>query len=75
LYDLSLLEKPAILAVNKIDLLTDEEKKKIKVNLDMPSVKISALTGVGIKELLNIISRKLEKGKLQEKEEIKIGAF
>ena len=75
LYDLSLLEKPAILALNKIDLLPDKEKKKIKVNLDLPSVKISALTGVGIKELLNIISRELEKGRLQEKGEVKIGAF
>jgi GTP-binding protein len=75
LYDLSLLEKPAILALNKIDLLTDEEKKKIKVNLDMPSVKISALTGEGIQELLNMISRQLEKIKIQEKKEIKIGAF
>jgi GTP-binding protein len=75
LYDLSLLEKPAILALNKIDLLTDKEKKRLKVNLDLPSIKISALTGVGIKELLNIISRELEKGKLQEKGEIKIGAF
>ena len=75
LYDLSLLEKPAILALNKIDLLTDKEKKKLKANLNIPSVKISALTGVGIKELLNIISRELEKGRLQEKGEIKIGAF
>ncbi len=75
LYDPSLLEKPSIAVLNKIDLLTDKEKKKIKVNLDIPSIKISALTGEGIKELLNIISRKLEKGKLQEKEEIKIGAL
>lgn len=75
LYDLSLLEKPSILALNKIDLLTDKEKKKIKVNLNMPSIKISALTGEGIKELLNMISRQLEKIKMQEKEEIKIGAF
>ena len=75
LYDLSLLEKPAILALNKIDLLTDKEKKKIKINLDMPSVKISAVAGEGIKELLNMISRQLEKIKMQEKEEIKIGAF
>ncbi len=59
LYDLSLLEKPAILALNKIDLLTEKEKKRLKANLDIPSVKISALTGVGIKELLNIISREL----------------
>ena len=75
LYDLSLLEKPAILALNKIDLLPDKEKKKIKVNLDLPSVKISSLTGVGIKELLNMISRQLVKIKIQEKKEIKIGAF
>jgi GTP-binding protein len=75
LYDVSLLEKPAILALNKIDLLPDKEKEKIKVNLDMPSVKTSSLTGVGIKELLNMISRQLVKIKIQEKEEIKIGAF
>lgn len=75
LYDLSLLGKPSILALNKIDLLTDKEKKKIKVNLNMPSIKISALVGEGIKELLNMISRQLEKIKIQEKEEIKIGAF
>jgi len=74
LYDLSLLEKPSIAVLNKIDLLADKEKKKIKVNLDMPSVKISALTGEGVKELLNMISRQIEKIKIQEKEEIKIGA-
>ena len=75
LYDLSLLEKPSILALNKIDLLADKERKKLKVNLDLPSMKISALTGEGIKELLNMISRQLEKIKILVKEEIKIGAF
>ena len=73
LYDLSLLEKPAILALNKIDLMTDKEKKKIKLILDVPGIKISALTGEGIKELLNMISRQLEKVKVQEKEEIRLG--
>lgn len=75
LYDLSLLEKPAILALNKIDLLTEKEKKRLKANLNTPSVKISALTGEGVKELLNMISRQLEKIKVREKEEIKIGAL
>jgi GTP-binding protein len=75
LYDLSLLEKSAILALNKIDLLTDKEREKIKIDLDIPSIKISALTGAGIKELLNMISRQLEKIKIQENEEIKIGAL
>ncbi len=75
LYDLSLLEKPSIIALNKTDLLTDKEKKKIKVNLDLPSVKISAVTGAGIKELLNFISRELDKGRVRKKEKIKTGVF
>lgn len=75
LYDLSLLEKPGVLALNKIDLLTDGQKRKLKFDLNMPSVKISAVTGAGIKELLNLVSRELEKGKLREEEKIKIGAF
>jgi len=75
LYDLSLLKKPSILALNKVDLLTEEDKKKLKLNLDTPIVKVSALSGEGIKELLEVISLELEKVKLKEKEEIKIGTF
>jgi GTP-binding protein len=75
LYDISLLEKPSILALNKIDLLTDKDRGKLKIGLGTPVVKISALTGVGIKELLRVIDLELEKVKLKEKGEIKIGTF
>jgi GTP-binding protein len=75
LYDLSLLEKPAILALNKIDLLTEKDKKRLKLELGLPLVKLSALTGEGIEKLLDCINQELEKVKLREKGEIKIGTF
>ncbi|HEX9913253.1 MAG TPA: GTPase ObgE [candidate division Zixibacteria bacterium] len=75
LYDLSLLEKPAILALNKIDLLTEKDKKRLKLELGLPLVKLSALTGEGIEKLLDCINQELEKVKLREKGEIKIGTY
>jgi len=75
LYDISLLKKPSVLALNKVDLLTDEDVNKLKLNLDTPIVKVSALTGEGIDKFLNIIIKELEKVKLKKKEEIKIGTF
>jgi GTP-binding protein len=75
LYDLSLLEKPAVLALNKIDLLTEKDKKRLKLEIDLPLVKLSALTGEGIEKLLDCINQELEKVKLREKGEIKIGTF
>ncbi|MCJ7498060.1 MAG: GTPase ObgE, partial [candidate division Zixibacteria bacterium] len=75
LYDLSLLEKPAILALNKIDLLTEKDKKRLKLEIDLPLVKLSALTGEGIEKILDCINQELEKVKLREKGEIKIGTL
>lgn len=75
LYDFSLLDKPAILALNKIDLMTEKEKKRFKLELELPIIKISALTGEGIEKLLDCINQELEKVKLREKGEIKIGTF
>ena len=75
LYDLSLMEKPSLLAVNKIDLLAEKEREGLKVNLGTTVVKISALTGEGIKELLDIITLELEKVKLKEKGEIRVGTL
>ncbi len=75
LYDLSLLEKPAILALNKIDLLTEKDKKRLKLEIGLPLVKLSALTGEGIEKLLDCINQELEKVKLREKGEIKIGTL
>lgn len=75
LYDLSLMEKPSLLALNKIDLLTEKERKNFKVNAGITVVNISALTGEGIKELLDIIIRELEKVKSKEKGEIRVGTL
>jgi len=75
LYDLSLLKKPSILALNKVDLLAEEDVNRLKLNLDTPIVKVSALTGEGIDKFLDIMIKELEKVKLKKKEEIKIGTF
>ncbi len=75
LYDLSLLDKPAFLALNKIDLLTGKKIKGLKLDSGIPIIKISALTGEGIKELLNLVSKQLEKTKFPEKKETKVGAL
>jgi GTP-binding protein len=73
LYDISILNKPAVLALNKIDLMSEKEKKRFK--LELPIIKISALTGEGIEKLLDRISQELEKAKSRERGEIKIGTF
>ncbi len=75
LYDLSLMDKPSLLALNKIDLLAKKEKRRLKVNPGITVVKISALTGEGIKELLNTITLELEKVKSKEKGEIRVGTI
>lgn len=75
LYDISLLKKPSLLALNKVDLLTEKDVNKIKLDLDTTVVRISALTGQGIDRLLDIIIKELEKVRSKRKEEIKIGTF
>ena len=58
LYDPSLLDKPAIVALNKIDLL-DQEGREIFRHLPAEWFKISAATGENIDQLLKAVIKKL----------------
>ncbi|MDH4222058.1 MAG: GTPase ObgE [candidate division Zixibacteria bacterium] len=73
LFDISLLDKPSILVLNKIDLLSEKENTKLKLNLDTQMVKISALTGEGLDKLLKVLDRELDKVRIREKGEMRIG--
>jgi len=58
-----LLEKPEIIALNKIDTLLDKDvtklAKKLAKKLDKPILTISAVSGKGIDELLNKVEENL----------------
>ncbi|MCE7067270.1 GTPase ObgE [Dyadobacter sp. CY326] len=53
IYNPSLLDKNRILAISKIDLLSDEERADLQKNLpaNIPSILISAITQEGIEQL------------------------
>lgn len=59
-YDQELLKKKIFVALNKIDLLSEQRKKKIKLNVDIPQIMISALTGEGVGELLKLLEKELK---------------
>ena len=64
-----LLEKPRIAAITKIDLADSKLRKKldrIRFEDNVPIVKISAITGEGLKELINLMWAKLQEIKQQE---------
>ena len=62
LFDPDLLKKKAILALNKIDLLTDK-KSNINLNSQLPRCRISALTGEGTEEFLKLLNQELKREK------------
>jgi GTP-binding protein len=68
LYDPTLLKQPAIVVLNKIDLLSTDKKKIVGFSTNVKICKISALTGEGIPKLLKILGSYFENGK-------KIGSF
>lgn len=53
LYNPELLSRPAMIVLTKSDLIPSEESKRpeLKKHLDIPCLKISALTGQGLEEL------------------------
>ncbi|KAA6440254.1 GTPase ObgE [Dyadobacter flavalbus] len=53
IYNPSLLEKNRILAISKVDILTDDERTELKKQLpaNIPSILISAITQEGIEQL------------------------
>ncbi len=60
LFDPSLLKKRAILALNKTDLLTPGNSR-VKLNSRLPRCRVSALTGEGLGELLDLLDKELKK--------------
>ncbi|MFQ6003597.1 MAG: Obg family GTPase CgtA, partial [Candidatus Zixiibacteriota bacterium] len=62
LFDPQLPQRPRIVAVNKIDLLPKTKTKKFNNNQNNICY-ISALTGQGLKNLLDLIRKELEKQK------------
>lgn len=65
LFDPLLSQRPEVVVINKIDLLSKVKKIKISNN-KIPICYISALTGEGLQELLRIIKSKLEEIKKGE---------
>ena len=62
-YNLKLMERPQIIAANKMDLPNAEENLKYfrdKINGEYPVFPISSVTGKGVKELLYAIADKLD---------------
>jgi GTP-binding protein len=56
-----LAAKPAILALNKTDLLCETERKSLlEIDCEVPFCLISAKTGEGKQKLLSLIARQLE---------------
>jgi len=58
-FDPSLTKRPFLIAINKIDLLSDEELLVISKKLDKSYILLSAVSGKGEKELLNRIEDEL----------------
>jgi GTP-binding protein len=66
LFDPQLSERPGVVAINKIDLLPQRKTKKFN-NGQKNICYISALTGQGLNDLLNIIRSELEKEEKKQK--------
>lgn len=60
LFDPSLLKKRAVLAFNKIDLLT-RKRFKVTLNSQLPKCRISALTGQGLEKLLDLLDKEFKR--------------
>ena len=59
-----ILEKPQVIAITKMDIADDELRKKlakVKFPNGIPTVAISSATGDGLKDLLDIVWKKLSK--------------
>ncbi len=53
-YDKRILERPRVIALNKVDLLQHRPDEKF----DVPTVRVSALTGAGVDELQALIAER-----------------
>jgi GTP-binding protein len=72
LFDPSLVQKPHIVVVNKIDLLGERRSLKLLDEFcqrrQIPFLAISAVTGEGLRELKWLIGARMEKAKISEGE-------
>jgi GTP-binding protein len=69
LYDVALPAKPEVIALNKLDLPDAREKVESLTEAFGPQktvVEISGATGEGVKELLQVIARRLQSTRLDE---------
>lgn len=62
--DLEVLTKPMITVFNKVDLIDANESQYLEERIQ-PSTVISAITGEGVEELLDLIRREVEKDFLE----------
>jgi GTP-binding protein len=71
LFDRALLERRQIAAANKVDVLVDRTRlERVKAHLDslgIPVVAISAVTGEGVRPLLEAMWRRIVEAREQEK--------
>lgn len=78
-YDPAILQKPQIIAANKMDIVSDEEKLKEFMEFmkaeGRPVFPISAATGRGVRELLNEALRLVETYIEPEHEELEVFDF
>lgn len=59
-----ILEKPRVIAITKMDIADDDVRKKlakVKFPKGIPTVSISSATGDGLKDLLDVVWKKLAK--------------
>ena len=59
LFNQEILEKPAIMAVTKVDIAENPDKINPVFDEDIPVIKISSLTGEGLDKLINTIAEHL----------------
>jgi GTP-binding protein len=65
-YEADLLDKPRIICFTKIDAVTDELKAKLnKMKMKEDKILISSVTGENLKELKDVIWKKLEQLKIK----------
>jgi GTP-binding protein len=76
-YGAGLVDKPEIVALNKIDALTPEERKKKRDALrracGKPVMLVSGVSGEGVTEALRALAKIIRTGKTEEKEEAEEG--
>ena len=59
-HNLELAERPSLLLLTKIDLITDEMEKEEKISVNIPIIQISSLMGKNLNEAVQSISKLIQ---------------